>query len=95
MNFNIYFRHLVSLEIIYFKIFETVAQKFAIQYKKSWYKFLSTLLNFFLNLLNGSKKPHFHVTLNNHSTKKTPNVPVILSEKLEPVISNSEGKKIR
>lgn len=39
------------------------------------------------------QKTSLHVTLNNHSTKKTPNVPVILSEKLEPVISNSEGKK--
>ena len=65
MNFNIYFRHLVWLEMIYFKnIFETVAQKVAIQYKKSWWKFLSTLL---LELLFKSaqiclmdqKKPHF------------------------------------
>lgn len=38
------------------------------------------------------KKPHFMLRWT-ITTKKTPNVPVILSEKLEPVYSTSEGKK--
>ena len=44
-KFNIRFRRLVLLEMIFFeKIFNTALQKFAIQCKYSWYSFFVHLL---------------------------------------------------